>query len=409
VIEVEYEEGKRLAVRQRCGECDGVLTLAWGGAYKVDGFVLVCLKNLDHHTMARPGGGSMESSPDTPGWSFSKERRRELEKEVGTDKYHQLMKYQGRAVITRDEQTEIIETLWPEAPPVEKKKALLLCMQYNLNPLLKHIYILGPFKDQETGEPSFALALGIKTKRLMARRQKPFSYIDDTPRMMTPDEQMKVWGKVWADRLCAITKLRALDGSTADGYGTWPKGKKAYGENKGNSPENMAHVRSESAALDRLCPDTLPQGVDVMDERFVEAEAVKTVDTRTGEIIEGEKAEDNLFDEAGEGQGAETGKALSEEAGGGQAEAVTTKKAETKKPAERTRPGAAKTYPETAARAKDKTEIFAAASHLKWDGKRLAKEVQERTGMDKYNLDLLPDDQLHSLASTLTDMADAAG
>ena len=54
----------------------------------------------------------------------------------------------------------------------------------------------------------------------------------------------------------------------------------------------------------------------------------------------------------------------------------------------------------------DKQMIQSAAGKLKWDYKRLAKELKERTGF--ASIDDIPDDKLHEVASKLTDMAEAA-
>jgi len=53
-------------------------------------------------------------------------------------------------------------------------------------------------------------------------------------------------------------------------------------------------IRSERAALDRLCPGEMPNipGCDVVDERYIEApQSGRLVDRSTGTIIEGEVVE----------------------------------------------------------------------------------------------------------------------
>ncbi len=57
-------------------------------------------------------------------------------------------------------------------------------------------------------------------------------------------------------------------------------------------------------------------------------------------------------------------------------------------------------------RAYNKQMIQAAAGRLKWDAKRLTKEIKDRTGVT--SLDEVTDDKLQQLASVLTDMAEVA-
>lgn len=202
----------------------------------------------------------------------------------------QLEHYRGALKLTEQDLTEIIATLWPEAPEVERKKALLICYQYHLNPLLKHIYIIGPFVDKKTGEESWATVPSIKTKRILAGRQRRYSYLDDTPRIMTDAEQKKMHGYVDPDKLWFITKLRDDRGHTASGYGNYPKGKDPYGTDKGNTKENMGMIRSESAALERLNPEPMPFGTsEVVDERYAEAGGVIEGEFHLSETAEGDE------------------------------------------------------------------------------------------------------------------------
>lgn len=54
----------------------------------------------------------------------------------------------------------------------------------------------------------------------------------------------------------------------------------------------------------------------------------------------------------------------------------------------------------------DKQMIQSAAGKLKWDYKRLTKELKDRTGFG--SMDNIPDDKLHDVASKLTDLAELA-
>lgn len=342
--------------------------------------------------------------------------------EVGTDRARQLMKYQGVARLTEKDARDIITTIWPKAPEVEKKKALLICVQYQLNPLMKHLYILGPFKDEDTGEESYAVALSIQCNRLLANRQGRYSYIDDTPRVMTDEEQKKINGRIDTDKLWAITKVRDEHGNTAPGYGFWPKSKLAYGEKKGNTRENMAFIRSERAALDRLFPDVSPPNVEVVDTRFI-PETTQTAGTKTRKIVVADVTsnkdnKDKADKKDNQDKSDTTNKTTavgspitktpseeergdatdrSKQGGGGQKAAenvsLSQQGGKIENPAERAR-----------RRDADKKVLQAAAGKLNWNYQRLMEELKKRTGVDQ--LDQLTDEQLFEVASKIVDLAE---
>lgn len=52
---VDPKTAKRTIERNRCGECGSRLSLAWGGAFSVDGWVIRCSNNPNHNTMTREG------------------------------------------------------------------------------------------------------------------------------------------------------------------------------------------------------------------------------------------------------------------------------------------------------------------------------------------------------------------
>ena len=211
-----------------------------------------------------------------------------MEERLGKGKADALAKYVGQTSLQKVELQDIIETLWPEAPQVEKAKAIMLCATYGLNPLNKHIFLI-PFNKGEPDE-TWALVMSIHCKRLLASRRGPFSYVDNTPRIMTDDEQLKVFGEVLNDRLYVITKLRdPKTGAESVGYGFWLNKDKPKGENKGNTRFNMAAVRSESQAIDRLRPGEMPLGIEGVEESAIEAEYSIT-EPESGEKV-GEQAE----------------------------------------------------------------------------------------------------------------------
>ncbi len=169
--------------------------------------------------------------------------------------------------MSRNQAAYLLKTIWPKAPEAEIVKAALLCHQYGLNPLMRQVFLI-PFKNKRTGETEWATVLGIRATRQMAKKNgRTYGYADG-PRIMTEAEQMAIYGQVDASKIYAITRIRDQYGNIFPGYGSWPKDASAYGEEKGNSPLNMAFIRSERNALDKMAPGELPEDLEVVDESY---------------------------------------------------------------------------------------------------------------------------------------------
>jgi len=266
---------------QNCLECGANLTIAWGGHYGHQCFILRCANDIHHQGIKRDFELTPANMPVFLLYDAKKGRRLKMEKEHGKEKINALAKYQNVAVINRETATEIVETLWKGAPTQEKMKAIMLCSTYNLNPLMNHLFML-PFKDKDGGK-NWVTVLGIEATRLMAHRKHNFTYLDMTPRSATPEELKQILGKYVDDSaVYQITKIKDLDtGAEAYGLGSW-KGT-VYGTDKGNTASNMAAIRSERQALKRLYPAEIPANVEVIDESFIEGD-YRMVDEETGEI-----------------------------------------------------------------------------------------------------------------------------
>jgi len=283
-----------------CDTCGGNIRVCWGGAYGIDCYILACFNDVNHTGLRR----DFALSPaNIPGFNLSdagKKRRKKLEQKYGSKNIRAVAKYEGVVSLSRSMAGEILEAIWPEAPAAEKARAALLCSTQQLNPLMKHVFLI-PFNKDKPNE-SWATVIGINAKRLMASRRGAFSYIDDTPRIMTEEEQVKRFGSAKKDKLVVIVKLKdPQTGAEAVGYGEWPLKKRAwdnskkqyvesdnepYGTDKGNSMFNMATIRGESQALNRLRPGDMPQGIMVMDEAIAEAASKEGIDDAN--VIEGE-------------------------------------------------------------------------------------------------------------------------
>lgn len=275
-----YDEDRdqlfELAKKNVCLECGGGLEVLYDLTKHSP--MLVCKADQKHQGIKRP----YEPTPferDGYGAFNIQARRRMMTQEFG-EKTKALEKYIGSVSLTKPEAREILRTIYPEAPEVEMARAILLCASYHLNPLMGHVFLIkfNKWNKDHTeiiGE-EWATVLGIKAKRLLGSRRGDFSYVDNTPRVMTEEEQRTIFGEVVTDKLRVITKLQDPQTSAeAVGYGFWLIKDKVYGTDKGNSAFNMASIRSESQALDRLRPGEMPQGVQVIDEQYAPGEAIE--------------------------------------------------------------------------------------------------------------------------------------
>jgi hypothetical protein len=269
-----YEELGKIAKTHKCQTCSANLSVAWGGSFGIQDYIVRCTNNAGHKTFTRPYQPT----------NFEIIEKKEMETMT------QNSTAVGRprvTTMTKNRATEIVNSLWGDAPNIEKAKAIMVCMDYGANPLMKHIFLI-PFKKPDGGK-SWEMVFGIKFKRLLAYRVKPFSYADDTPRLMTEDEQKRIYGEVSRAFITAITILVDEKGNRYPGYGRWPVDREPKGTDKGNSKANMAMIRSESQALEKMAPGQLPDDVGVVDTEFEELPTATkeiTVDRETGEIIE---------------------------------------------------------------------------------------------------------------------------
>ena len=223
-------------------------------------------------------------------------RRDFMEKQIGIDKFMALEKYSGLTSLTKTEAQEIINTVWPEAvdaSPAEVYKAIKLCVQYQLNPLARHLFLI-PFWNTEKKRYEYICVKGIGADRLVASRKHHWSWLDDTPRIATEEEEKKHYRAVDPSKLRAIAKIKDLDtGAEMTGWGEWPlfkakDGKEAPNEpkgiDKGNSKENMACIHAERKALDMMYPADMPAvEIPTVDERYVNQEINVAIEPSTEE------------------------------------------------------------------------------------------------------------------------------
>lgn len=204
------------------------------------------------------------------------ERRRqeEMEAQIGNDEATRALVTYGSQdqAMTAPAAKRIIGHLWPNAKSAAVERALLISVQYNLNPLNHDVYII-PFKNKD-GTVSEVVVLGIEANRKMARRRTSYSYVDG-PRAMTTQE-VRDTGEDPEKTIGAICVLQTEGGNRFPGYGFWRRGANVMGDDKGNTAFNMACYRAERSALKRVMPDAeLPAPVGmVIDGVFADVTAI---------------------------------------------------------------------------------------------------------------------------------------
>jgi len=215
--------------------------------------------------------------------------------------------------LTQPQAMHILKLVYPYVPEDQIIRTAILCRDFGLHPLMKEVYILG-FKNKKTGKTDYSTVLGIGASRKMAADKKgAYSFIDASPRTATKEEIVKQYGEnseEERDNLVSICKLKGESGNEAIGFGLWPKLKpkydadgkmvysggepvlvsnEPYGTEKGNTKRNMANIRSERQALDRLPGEAIPlRHLEVIDEAYSDVPDVGKVSKETGEIIDSE-------------------------------------------------------------------------------------------------------------------------
>jgi hypothetical protein len=107
---------------------------------------------------------------------------------------------------------------------------------------------------------------------------------------MTPEEQKMYFGSISDAHISAITIIVDGNGNRYPGYGRYSLSENPKGMDKGNTRENMAMIRSESAALERYAPGAMPDNIDVIDAEYEVLPDIGMVSRSTGEIIESQPA-----------------------------------------------------------------------------------------------------------------------
>ena len=132
-----------------------------------------------------------------------------VEQQVGKEVGTKLAKYMGVVSLTKPQAKEILEAVFPEAPASEITRAMILCANYGLNPLMNHLFRI-PFWNAAKGRNDYVCVRGITTSRLIASRTHSWSFTDETPRIGTEKEIITHFGTADKNRVRAIAKIKDL-------------------------------------------------------------------------------------------------------------------------------------------------------------------------------------------------------
>lgn len=231
-------EIKKLLKYNVCAECGGqleaCLDLPRHQPY------LRCKSNHDHDGIAREASQYQQKGMEA---LTIKARRDIMEKEFSKEKTTALAKYQGVTSLTKIQAKEVLATLWPgaeKASPAEYFKAMMLCTQYGLNPLMKHLFLI-PFWNSDKKIYEHVCVQGITANRLIASRKHHWTFLDDTPRVGSEAEETRHYGEVNPDILHIIVKMRDIDtGAEVTAWGEWAKRKiNKQGQKVPNQPKGV--------------------------------------------------------------------------------------------------------------------------------------------------------------------------
>jgi len=139
MIPIAYKDGQTLSERCECAECHGLLSLAWGGSYGVEGYVLMCTQDREHT-------GLVERE------SLTQAHRRGAALPVVMAQ--QIDKRGALAVGEPGRLAPILAARFPQLEKVNHGAVVLFamqCLSMGLDPLLGEVFPI-PFKNIKTNQ-----------------------------------------------------------------------------------------------------------------------------------------------------------------------------------------------------------------------------------------------------------------
>jgi hypothetical protein len=255
-----YDQAQKLIRDHFCGQCGANLNVAWGGAFKVNGYILRCAKDIKHDTITKHEKKSEQRLEAEKQW-----------KEINHMDSKALMVMTESAMLERIDKAKFPQALTKE----EKILLAAAAITYGLDPLMGElsIYQGRPFvsidgryrKAQETGKLA-----GVET-RPANQKEKTDWEIPNGDYFFRSEVYVKGierpfvgWGRVFASE-------------TQGGKGFKPVEK---------NPQRMAEKRAEAQALRKAFHIPLPSAEDIGSLELVETTS-GPVNVKTGEVVEG--------------------------------------------------------------------------------------------------------------------------
>lgn len=270
--DISQENLKKLMRANVCAECGREVRLF----LDADSKIYIACSGGRHEGIAR------EYTPPIEDYQSNIRREIEMEQTQGRETSRELATIPKQGQLTQPQAERILSLVYPNATKDEILRTAIFCQDFGLHPLANEVYLI-PFKGKNV------MVVGIPASRKMAHALKgDFSFLDDSPRAANEEEIVKQFGKDSEEadaNIISITKLQGVGGNLAIGFGLYPKKDSPYGTDKGNTRRNMANIRSERQAMDRLPGRALPR-YEVIDATYAEVPDVGKVDTSTGEIVE---------------------------------------------------------------------------------------------------------------------------
>ena len=261
--EMTYDDMKK-AVDQGylCAKCQGMLVIAWGGAYKVNSYILYCGNDINHTGITR----------------HDKKYEQKIKEGFSMDS-KELMLMTEAKMMKRVEMARFPQ----ELSPAEKKLLAEVAITYGFDPLMGEVTIYEgrPYvsidgryrKAQETGRLD-----GVET-RPASKKEKEEWQIPEGDWFFRSEVYVKgashpfiAWGRVRASETKPGSRRQ---GDTTSTYKPIQ-----------NNPQRMAEKRAEAQALRKAFHIPLPSVEDIGSPDY-DIEST-SVDVTTGEITEAE-------------------------------------------------------------------------------------------------------------------------
>ena len=283
------ENLKKIRRNNVCAECGRQLSIFMDFSDPERKQFVACSGQV-HEGIAR------EYEPPLEDYRSNIRKEVKLAEEHGLETSRALATIPKQGQLTQKQAMTILKLVYPKATDDERVACAIFCRDFGLHPLANEVYLI-PFKGKNV------MVVGIPASRKMAHALKgEFSFLDDTPRAATEEEIVKQYGKdseEARDNIISVTKLEGVNRNHAIGFGLYPKKESPYGMDKGNTRRNMANIRSERQAMDRLPGKPLPR-YEVVDTTYADVPDVGKVNKTTGEVVEEAEAIEGEFKEVTE-------------------------------------------------------------------------------------------------------------